>query len=105
MTQGERQNTLLITLLAGAAGAGIGLLFAPRSGKETRQQMREAALEAKRSAGEGLDSAREHLDEQLDKVRGAKNKLSDTIRKNRRSDKQRDDTLESPIITAWNEEV
>ena len=105
MSQGEWQNTLLITLLAGAAGAGIGLLFAPRSGKETRQQMREAALEAKRSAGEGLDVARERLDDQLDKVRSAKNKLSNTIRKNRRTDKQQDEKLDSPIITAWNEEV
>lgn len=104
MSQGERQNVLFVTLLAGAAGAGIGLLFAPRSGKETRLRLRETAIEAQHSASEGLESAREQLDDKMDKVRGAKDKLVGKIRKNRR-DMADDETLESPIITAWNEEV
>lgn len=105
MTQSERQNTLLVTLLAGVAGAGIGMLFAPRSGKESRQRMREAAVEAKHDVAEGLESAKEQLDEKMDKIHAAKNKLLGNIRKKKSDMTEDDKSLESPIIRAWDEEV
>lgn len=41
-----KENSPLKTLLTGAAiGAGLGLLFAPRSGEETREQIREWSQE------------------------------------------------------------
>lgn len=105
MGHSERQNTLALTLLAGVAGLGMGLLFAPRSGKETRQRLRETATEVKANAGDGLESAKERLDDQLDKVRAAKSNLMGKIRRHKRADATEDAIMDSPIIKAWDEEV
>lgn len=43
-------SVLLSFLLGGLVGAGVALLFAPKSGKETREQIRELADEVKGKA-------------------------------------------------------
>lgn len=43
-------SVLLSFLLGGLAGAGLALLFAPKSGQETRERLRELAEEAKEKA-------------------------------------------------------
>lgn len=44
---------ILLAFLAGAViGAGIGLLFAPRPGKETREQLADLARRAREKAAE-----------------------------------------------------
>ena len=44
---------ILLGFLAGAViGAGLGLLFAPRPGKETREQLADIARRAREKAGE-----------------------------------------------------
>lgn len=40
-------NTILALLTGAAIGAGFGLLYAPQSGKETREQLKEEAGKAK----------------------------------------------------------
>ena len=50
----EDAGSTMITLLVGAAvGAGLGLLLAPRSGKETREKLKDW-LDDHRDLGEEL---------------------------------------------------
>ena len=69
-------------LLGAVVGAGLALLFAPRSGKETQEQLkararefRDVAQDRVRAAQEGLEEslgrAGEQVREQIDSVRGA----------------------------------
>lgn len=51
---------LIIGLLAGAVlGAAVGMLYAPNSGAETREMLRERATEARDRAGEMVDKVKE----------------------------------------------
>ncbi|MBK6541441.1 MAG: YtxH domain-containing protein [Flavobacteriales bacterium] len=68
----NERNFGVLGFLAGAAiGATLGILFAPRSGKETRDRMARGAADAK-----------DDLDEMIDKARSewsrAKGKAADT---------------------------
>ena len=47
----------LNTILAAAAGFAAGILLAPKSGKETREDIRVKALETKDAASESADKA------------------------------------------------
>ncbi|MCC6542185.1 MAG: YtxH domain-containing protein [Flavobacteriales bacterium] len=66
----ERNNGILGFLAGAAVGAALGVLFAPRSGKETRDRIRAKAGEAK-----------DELDELIEQAQGewnkAKGKASD----------------------------
>jgi gas vesicle protein len=50
----EHKNTLMATMLAGVAGVAAGVLFAPKSGRETRAAMRGKATDLKDRASESL---------------------------------------------------
>ncbi len=51
---------LIIGLLAGAVlGAAVGMLYAPNSGAETREMLRDRAMEARDKAGEMVDKVKE----------------------------------------------
>jgi gas vesicle protein len=50
-------NTLMATMLAGVVGAAAGILFAPHSGRETRQQLRGKATGLKDRASQTLHRA------------------------------------------------
>ena len=51
---------LVIGLLAGAVfGVAVGMLYAPKSGAETREMLREKAMEAREKAGEMIDKVKE----------------------------------------------
>lgn len=66
----ERTNGILGFLAGAAVGAALGVLFAPRSGKETRESIRTKASEMK-----------DELDELIERAQGewskAKGKASD----------------------------
>lgn len=51
-------NKLGVIVLAAAAGAVAGLLLAPKSGKETRQDLANKANEMKDKAMRGMDEAK-----------------------------------------------
>lgn len=54
--------TFLTAFVAGAvAGAGIALLYAPSSGKETRESLARRARELTDKVGESYDDAKEML--------------------------------------------
>ena len=57
---------LVIGLLAGAVfGVAVGMLYAPKSGAETREMLKEKAVEAREKAME----AREKAGEMVEKVK------------------------------------
>jgi gas vesicle protein len=56
-------------LLGGAAGILVGILLAPRSGKELRGSVVERAGEARERSRETLFEARERMQERLSEVR------------------------------------
>lgn len=50
-------------LLGGMIGAGIALLYAPKSGFETRKDISKAARRVKRDAGELVEDTIQNVDE------------------------------------------
>lgn len=53
-------SSFAIGFLIGAlAGVAVGFLYAPKSGKETREMLREKAGEFKEKAGEVTEKAKE----------------------------------------------
>lgn len=60
-----KQNSVL-TFLAGAAlGAGLAILFAPRSGAETRRRIRERVKRDYDSVKERVNSAGQRIREEV----------------------------------------
>lgn len=79
----ERHETGVMPLLVGMAiGAGVALLFAPRSGAATRRDIKRRAMNVRRAAEETVasvtdtvvgtfDDARRRVEEQLESARQA----------------------------------
>jgi gas vesicle protein len=63
-------------LLGGLLGAGIALLYAPKSGRETRKDISKAAKRVKRDAVELVEDTIQSVDEFVGEV---KEKASDII--------------------------
>jgi gas vesicle protein len=60
MENSQELKGLGIGLLAGAAiGLAVGMLYAPKSGVETRHLLKEKALEAREKAGEMVQKVKE----------------------------------------------
>ncbi len=78
--QRAQGTTLLVPVLAGLAGAGIALLVAPKSGRETRTELRAKAQEMKRRAQNGYDTATAKLGTVEDEVRGLQDKVAGIIK-------------------------
>lgn len=54
-------HVVLAFVLGGLVGAGIALLTAPRSGRETRERIREFSDESRKKASEYTEHAKEKL--------------------------------------------
>lgn len=67
-------------LLGALVGAGLALLFAPRSGEETRQELEEKARKLKMSAEERVREAQQQLEERLDDARAGVQTRVDNVR-------------------------
>ena len=115
MTESKGSRALMLPLMAGLLGAGLALLFAPRSGRETRQRLRVTADNMKQQADDGLAEIRESLDRSIHEAQDLKQRLATTMsnpdRKAKREMKTQDDKdklqepVESPVLSTWEEEV
>lgn len=108
MTEAKSDRTLLMPILAGLLGAGLALLFAPRSGKETRDRMRMRAEDVKHQAEEGMTEVRESLDRSIREAQDLKRRLSTTLDKGKQARKERESREapeQSPVLSTWEEEV
>ena len=73
MADGDRGSGFAIGLLVGAAlGLAVGFLFAPQSGKETRQLLREKAETARERAADITRKVRETAGETVKKAQTKK---------------------------------
>jgi gas vesicle protein len=79
----DRDSSGFLWFLAGLGiGAAVGILYAPKSGDELRQQLREVAedgrnsvkeraRQAREQAGTWADKGRDYLTQQKDQIRSA----------------------------------
>lgn len=79
----EDNGSNILWFVAGLGiGAAVGILYAPKTGDETRERIRQAAeqgsgvvreraRQAREQAGTWVDKGREYLNQQRDQVRSA----------------------------------
>lgn len=65
----ERAGGLGSFVLGALVGAGLALLFAPRSGEETQEELKEQARKLRSAAEDRVREAQRQLEERLDDVR------------------------------------
>jgi gas vesicle protein len=110
--QEDRPNVVLISLVAGLVGAGLALLLAPRSGRETRDRLRHTAEDVKHQARDNYTHLRDQAKDTVQQASDMKDKITSAIKT--RKDQMKDgldDTAndtqrrESSVLTSWDEEV
>lgn len=76
MAQRTSSNVLGATLLGGVAGATIALLFAPRSGRETRERIKQTAHDMKEGTSDTMSRARGKVKDGIDTARDMKDRVA-----------------------------
>jgi gas vesicle protein len=77
----ERESGGVGAFLLGALlGAGVALLFAPRSGEETQREIKERVVRLRDVAGQRVREAQARIEERLDQTRGEVMDRVDSIR-------------------------
>ncbi len=112
MTERSSPNIALMSLMAGLAGAGIALLLAPRSGKETVAMIGEKTTELKGQAKDSIHRVKDSVNSGIDNTRDS---LSEALKKTDRvaheqyeefnHSTDRPSQRQSPVLRAWEEEV
>lgn len=67
-------------LLGGLAGAAAAMLFAPQSGDDTRQMIRNTALDAKVRAQDTLRQAQDQVSSKVEDVQQRVSSMTDDVR-------------------------
>ena len=67
-------------LVGALVGAGLALLFAPRSGEETQAELRERARRLRETAEDRMRDAQRNLEERLDHAREGVQSRLDEVR-------------------------
>jgi gas vesicle protein len=76
MEHGNELKGLGVGLVLGAAiGLALGILYAPKSGAETRYILKEQAQEAKEKAGEVIEMVKEKAGGVVEKVKDKTNSM------------------------------
>jgi gas vesicle protein len=59
-----RENSIIVPLLVGGiVGAALGILLAPKAGRETRKQIKDLAVDTKEKLVTAIDRSKEFYDE------------------------------------------
>lgn len=82
MAEQRAQNSLMIPLIAGMVGAGLALLFAPKSGLETRADIRSKAEQARLKAKAGVDSATNKVGQGIEQAKETGSRIGKSIKNN-----------------------
>jgi gas vesicle protein len=72
-------NILLAFILGAVSGAAVALLYAPASGRETREYLGDRAAEARAKAAEAAAKGRDALNDAATKGRDALNQGRETL--------------------------
>lgn len=75
------QNIAIWTLVAASAGYVVGVLTAPKSGRETRKDIKRTASKAKTEAEKKIKELHSDLKELIEKVNKKKTKASAKVQK------------------------
>lgn len=105
---GNRTNghTLALTVTAGLAGAAVALLFAPRSGRETRAKLRNTTSDFKEKADRKMSSARDSLHDGLEQARDLKRRVIHKAKSNDRPEPDKALSAKSAgPLSSWEEEI
>jgi gas vesicle protein len=75
-------GVFLVGFLSGAAlGAGLALLFAPQSGKETREKIKDVASDVKDKISDLVDDTKDFISEQKRALKDAVEAGKEAIKK------------------------
>lgn len=77
MSEKNNGDTILALLLGGAIGACLGLLFAPKSGKETRKKVKILFDDIGEKTGELIEEGKEKIEEVKEKIEEVKEKIKE----------------------------
>lgn len=78
--QNNNGNNFMVLLTGLAIGAGLGVLFAPDKGTETRKKIKDKAIESKSDIQEHISHAKEELTKTVDEKKVVfEQKLEETI--------------------------
>jgi gas vesicle protein len=80
MAEGEGSNTFLWFLAGLGVGAVVGVLYAPKSGDETREVIRSKAQESSERARQSARRAREQANDWMDRGRDVINQQKEQFR-------------------------
>lgn len=94
-TQRMHSNAFRIATLAGIAGASLALLFAPRSGRETRDKIKVATHDMKNRAGSKLESAKHTVEDKAQTAREIKDRAEQAMAAGTRSAREKYEELRS----------
>jgi len=62
MSERNSGETILAFILGGLIGATLGILFAPKSGKETRERLKVLAEDLSEKAGDLIDEGKDKVE-------------------------------------------
>ena len=75
-----RPNVMLISVPSGLAGAGLALLLAPRSGRETRDKLQSSANDLKQEVKDEFGSFKSSAEVKAQSARDAAHRLESVLK-------------------------
>ncbi|WP_411953676.1 YtxH domain-containing protein [Alkalibacillus sp. S2W] len=97
------KDFMIGTLLGGIVGASVALLFAPKSGKEIREDLNTGAQQVRERADEWKDVAYEKGNEVSQRMRETKGQLQDKVAEMKNQAQGQNDEVAQDIADAIEE--